>query len=385
MIEPVAQSGRGHLLQKHMPELDVLRGCAILAVLLYHGLYWSLGGSPDPVFNAVIKATVVGWLGVNLFFVLSGFLITGILLDSKGKPSYYRQFYLRRALRILPAFLAMIVILFLVGWFTLGSAFLSLLFLSNFGGIFTHFHLSIYRPFWSLSVEEQFYLAWPLIVAKVSTRTLTALSLGLCIVEPLLRWFSAASGLSLGGVHATYLIADNLALGALAAIFARSKYGTLSNALKVGFALCLMGAMIFIAGSPFGIMHQNNVVGDTLETVPWNIFFTGIMLLFLGLRSPLFSGHLTAPLRFFGNISYGLYLIHLLIFIRYDDYVLLLKNLSLKHSLQQPLTRFFLCSGTAILLAWLSRIFYEERFLRMGRAPLQPAVSAASVTPVVSS
>src|SRR6184192_54282 len=101
MTEPVAQSSGVRLLQKHMPELDVLRGCAILAVLLYHGLYWSLGSSPNPLFNAVIKSTVVGWLGVNLFFVLSGFLITGILIDSKGKPSYYRRFYLRRVLRIL--------------------------------------------------------------------------------------------------------------------------------------------------------------------------------------------------------------------------------------------------------------------------------------------
>jgi peptidoglycan/LPS O-acetylase OafA/YrhL len=353
-----------------MPELDVLRGCAILAVLFYHGFYWSFGSAANPLLNALIKSTVVGWLGVNLFFVLSGFLITGILLDSKGKPSYYRKFYFRRVLRILPAYLAMIAVLLLAKWLNVRSALLSLLFLANYEGLFHHFHLGSYGPFWSLSVEEQFYLVWPTIVAKVSKRALTFVCIGLCFIEPLLRYLSASARLPLGDVHTTtYLIADNLALGALAAIFARSKYGTLANGVKLGLAICFLGTIVFVAGYPLGIMHRDNLIGETLQCVPWNLFFTGILLIFLGLRSPVFSSPFTSPLRFFGNISYGLYLLHVLIFIRYDDHVALLENLSLRHSLQQPLPRFFLCAGMAILIAWLSRTFYEERFLRMGRTP----------------
>jgi len=349
-----------------MAELDVLRGVAILAVLFYHGLYWSGATSSNHLATLFIKATVVGWLGVNLFFVLSGFLITGILLDTKGSPSFYRKFYFRRALRILPAYLALVGLLTLVGWTTLHSGTLMLLFLANTSAAI---QVGGYGPLWSLSVEEQFYLIWPAFVGRVSIRVLTIVSIALCFVEPLLRWLDAACHLPLGNVRGTtYLIADNLALGALAAIFARSRYGTLRNGIRLGLGLCLAGLVIFMAGYPFGILHRASIIGDTFQTVPWNLFFTGILLLSLGLRSPLVSSLWAAPLRFLGYISYGLYLIHYLIFEKYDTYVLRLSNLSLRHLLEGSFTRFFLVGGLSILIAWLSRVFYEERFLQMGRA-----------------
>jgi peptidoglycan/LPS O-acetylase OafA/YrhL len=380
MTNRTAQHDESRLIQRHMPELDALRGCAILAVLFYHGMYWSIGSSPNPLINLLVKATVGGWLGVNLFFILSGFLITGILIDTRGRPDYYRRFYLRRVLRILPAYVGMLVLLVLVRWLTLKSALFCLLFLANYNALFSYFYVGGYGPFWSLSVEEQFYLVWPAIVARVSLRTLTVLSIALCIVEPLLRLLSASSLLPLGNPHtATYLIADNLALGALAAIFARSKYGTLSNGIKAGLLLCLSGAAIFAVGYPFGIAHRTNLVGESLQTVPWNLIFTGVLLLLLGLRRPFFSGSYAAPLRFFGDISYGLYLIHVMIFVRYDDMIGILTSATLKHALHQPLTRFFLCAGVSVLLAWLSRRFYEERFLRMGRARVKPEVLEAAV------
>src|ERR1700721_3146770 len=127
----MARSANLPLLQKHMPELDILRGCAVLAVLFYHGLFWSGATSSNHWAHLFIKSTVVGWLGVNLFFILSGFLITGVLMDAKGRPSYYRNFYLRRALRILPAYLALIAILILVGWLQFKSAMVALLFIAN--------------------------------------------------------------------------------------------------------------------------------------------------------------------------------------------------------------------------------------------------------------
>ena len=107
-VETVVSSDQA-VLQKHMPELDVLRGLAILVVVLYHGLYWSGAVSTSRIGTLFIKASVFGWLGVNLFFVLSGFLISGILLDSKGRSNFYRRFYLRRVFRILPAYWATIL------------------------------------------------------------------------------------------------------------------------------------------------------------------------------------------------------------------------------------------------------------------------------------
>jgi peptidoglycan/LPS O-acetylase OafA/YrhL len=355
------------LLRKHMPELDVLRGLAILMVLLFHGLYWSAATTSFRIVNLFIKATVVGWLGVNLFFVLSGFLITGILLDTKGRPTYYRQFYLRRVLRILPAYLAVLVVLDLIRYLLFPQTVAALLFVANY---MTILHIAGgYGPLWSLSVEEQFYVLWPGIVSKVSVRTLTLLSLGLCILEPFLRWLDASGHLPLGDPRtATYLIADNLALGALAAIFARSRYGTLRNGIRLGSALCIAGLFIFLAGYPFGILHRASVIGATLQTVPWNIFFTGLLLLSLGLRSPFASGVWTKPLRFLGFISYGLYLIHVLAFHVYDTYVVpRISNPSLHQFLQLSLVRFALSAGFSILIAWLSRRFYEETFLRLGK------------------
>lgn len=349
-----------------MPELDVLRGLAILMVVMFHGLYWSGATTSIPIVNLLIKATVVGWLGVNLFFVLSGFLITGILLDTKGEPSYYRQFYLRRALRILPAYLVTVAILVIIGYIQLPQTVLALLFLANCMSM-----LNIgggYGPLWSLSVEEQFYLVWPMLVNRVSVRVLTFISLALCLIEPALRWVTASSHLSLGDVKiATYLIADNLALGALAAIFARSRHGTLRNGIRLGAAFCVAGLGIFLAGYPFGILHRANVVGAVLQTVPWNLFFTGILLLSLGWRSPLFTGALTFPLRFLGYISYGLYLIHALVFQTYDRVLPHVSNPRLHQLLLLSLVRFFLCAGLSVLIAWFSRRFYEQPFLRLGK------------------
>jgi len=369
------------LLRKHMPELDVVRGVAILMVVLYHGLYWSGYKAPVGTFtHLVLQLSAFGWLGVNLFFVLSGFLITGILLDSKQRPMYYRRFYQRRALRILPAYLAILAVPFFLGHIDLKLTAVCLLFLTNYASA-----LGVavpYGPLWSLAVEEQFYLVWPMIVRKTSVRSLTVIACALCVVEPALRGFTAFGVVDLGNVHeATYLIADNLALGVLAAIFARSRYATLRNGIKVGLAVMGAGTILLLAGIPFGILHRNNPIGNSLQAVPWNLMFAGILLLLLGLRSPFFSGPWMAPLRFLGYISYGLYLVHLLAFNGYEWLVAKVPSPSLQIRLTGPFLRMALEGALAILLAWLSRRFYEEPFLRVKVAvppasqTLRPAVT----------
>ncbi len=100
------------LIRPVMPELDSLRGIAILLVLFFHG--FNLPGAmtqPRGPARLFVTLTFGGWTGVYLFFVLSGFLITGILQDAKPKPHYYRRFYIRRALRILPAFYVLLLLL----------------------------------------------------------------------------------------------------------------------------------------------------------------------------------------------------------------------------------------------------------------------------------
>lgn len=368
------------LLRKHMPELDVLRGVAILAVILDHGLYWSGASAQSGSFaHLIIQATSAGWLGVNLFFVLSGFLITGILLDTKFSPTYYRRFYLNRACRILPAYFAMLILLLIFHLQDFKTTVVALFFLANYNealGIMVS-----YAVFWSLAVEEQFYLIWPTVVRNTSVKTLAVIGCVLCVVEPLLRGLTASGRIHLGDAHtATYLIADNLAVGVLAAIFARSRYGSLQNGIKVGLAAAFAGFVILLAGMPYGILHRNNLVGNSLQTVPWNLIFAGVLLLLLGLRSSFFRGPWMAPLRFFGYVSYGLYLVHLLAFNLYQWMVAYVPNPAIRLRLQSPFIRLILEGGLAVLLAWLSRRFYEEPFLRR-KAPAPDAVQTLQAEP----
>jgi len=160
-----------------MPELDTLRGVAILAVVFYHGFSQCDTTGLPGIVRAFFAASRFGWLGVNLFFVLSGFLITGILLDSKGTPRYYKSFYVRRALRILPAYLLLLLLLLLlprigvvdgrISWSFVGLSLIYLSNVTNFFGVAMQ-----YGPLWSLAVEEQFYLLWPAAVRNLSRRAL---------------------------------------------------------------------------------------------------------------------------------------------------------------------------------------------------------------------
>ena len=125
------------LLRSVMPELDTLRGVAILGVLFLHGFFWPYSGLHFGRWGALwLNITQPGWLGVNLFFVLSGFLITGILIDSAVRPDYYRRFYTRRALRILPAYYLLLIILWLLGQARGAYVGLSFLYLANVPELF---------------------------------------------------------------------------------------------------------------------------------------------------------------------------------------------------------------------------------------------------------
>ncbi len=119
------------LLRARMPELDSVRGLAILLVLIYHGIAPPLHAQLSSFGNLLLSLAGYGWIGVNLFFVLSGFLITGILIDKRNQPGYFRNFYLRRARRILPALYATLLVLLAAGWISWRFLALGALFLAN--------------------------------------------------------------------------------------------------------------------------------------------------------------------------------------------------------------------------------------------------------------
>ena len=206
------------VLRPKMPELDAVRGVACLLVLLFHGFgnHYSAAGLSLPG-RWFVKATAYGWTGVNLFFVLSGFLITGILIDSKESRRYYGRFYYRRALRILPAYYGILLVILVlthtgmigrpVSWGFLG---LSAIYLAN---CTTLFGVPVqYGVLWSLAVEEHFYLLWPACVRKLTLRGLAVLAVLICMFSLGCRILSFSMGSDAFGRY-TWMVADGLAMG----------------------------------------------------------------------------------------------------------------------------------------------------------------------------
>src|SRR5258708_1415553 len=296
-----------------MPELDVLRGIAVLGVLFFHGFRAEYGGLPfTGARRILLMATQPGALGVNLFFVLSGFLITGILLDSRARPDYYRRFFTPPALRILPA--SYFLLILLCGLHQASAAFLGLSFvyLSNVTSLFG---VSMdYHPLWSLAVEEHYYIVWPSVVRKLTPRYLGLFSLAICILIPVARAVSFHYGHMLGGEWYTWFAADGLAAGSLLAIALRSSVSRKQAAVGSAFLLT-MATILVIAGAPFATLSSQTVLGASLHLTLVNTFFAGLLLLFLlvGTISRKWLVNRTV-LVFFGYFSYGLYLIHPMVF-----------------------------------------------------------------------
>ncbi len=354
------------LIRPFMPELDTVRGVAVLGVVLLHGFSWQYASlSFGPWARRFMAATQPGSLGVNLFFVLSGFLITGILLDSNKKSHFYRRFYTRRALRILPAYYFLLILLLLLRSSSTAFVGLSFVYLANMTGFFGV--ACDYGPLWSLAVEEHFYILWPAAVHNFTASRLTLISAALVVLIPVLRATSFALGYRAGLDWYTWFVADGLAAGSLLAIVLRSP-ATRPQVKTLCSLLLGSSILVGLAGQPFGILTRNRLLGAALQATTINEFFAGILLLFLlAGTGPAKRWVNFSPLRFLGYLSYGLYLNHLLAFRVYDRIC--------RHYLPQftpssghfslVLLRFALAGGGAIGAAYLSRRFFEERFLRL--------------------
>lgn len=314
--------------QRYLPQLDGLRGIAILGVLLFHFDSANVGWAG---LSFHVGAFDLGWTGVTLFFVLSGYLITGILLAAKGAPHYFRDFYARRALRIFPAYYAMLLLAFAL------ANTLSALDTAGAGREwpFYVFYVSNYwlgmndgrtpmsqllGPTWTLSIEEQFYLIWPLIVGALTRRALAALCIALVVASPLLRWsLMQATGDPTFTSFALVSNFDGLALGALiAALRGDPRFGRWivpgTGLVLAGVSGLALAALVAANGSRFfsDARFWMSATGCLLF-FPSLVasFFAGVLVIALTSRSSMVKLLCFRPLVGLGRVSYGVYLYHM--------------------------------------------------------------------------
>jgi len=363
-----------------MPELDTIRGLAILGVLFYHGLYWARDLSLyAPWQRSLLAVMSVGQFGVSLFFVLSGFLITGILLESRDRPDYFQRFYWRRALRILPAYYLTLLMLILFGLTSRGFLLMSLAYSSNLSTLFG-IQLS-YTVLWSLAVEEHFYLIWPLAVGRLSSTKLLLVLGAILVLCPISRFLyhqyaAHTDAFGAGFGYYTWNNLDGLALGAIVAILVRRKTWGRKEMSQLSMLLTASAFLMAVAGYAFGILTRRSAVGDAFQCVPWNFAFGGLLGVFLLIGSGQWK-RITTPFSmvFFGRVSYGLYLYHLMMFAGYE-WVIKRTNLMSRLNLSlwvQAWTRMLIAGTAAVVVAYLSRRYFEEPFLRLkDRTPCRP-------------
>jgi peptidoglycan/LPS O-acetylase OafA/YrhL len=355
----------------HMPALDGLRGIAVLLVIVDH--ICATISSKYGVDNTFMNVAHFGWSGVDLFFVLSGFLITGILYDAKPGPDFFKNFYARRALRIFPLYYVT-----LIGFLILFPVFARLgldgkespgwmfVYLTNFVMAFKgDGSFGAMDHFWSLAVEEHFYFIWPAIVFFFHRRTVMAIAAAAMIVA------LACRVASLGGAPAHYLAVyvatpmrmDSLAAGAFIALAARGPWGfsaLVKPAVAIGAAaLAAFGALALIR-------HTNDQLDPGMSTIGYSLLWAiygSVLVLALKWR-PLTAIMSNGVLRWFGKYSYGMYVWHPFVF-------LLLLQTNFVRRLLGPVTpltasiNVALALGVMLAITLASWHLWEKQFLKL--------------------
>jgi peptidoglycan/LPS O-acetylase OafA/YrhL len=316
---------------QRIPELDGLRGLAILLVLIWHYGHDANSALGHLWLYYLKNATLLFWSGVDLFFVLFGFLIGGILLDARNFPNYFKAFYTRRVFRIIPIYAIFVGTFYLcmvagVPGRIAGSDWL-------FGptvpwnayATFTqNIRYAIGEPAlptwlgitWSLAIKEQFYLILPAVIWFVPRRRLPYVIGSAILAAPLLRLFLNLN-YSHGNLASLYLMpsrADALLLGVAAALLVRNQL--IWESLKSQRRRLAMACIVLLAGFPYFILFNETdpVLSFWVSTVGLSllaVFYLGLLLLALaysdGWLRRIFR---TSWLKALGTISYGVYLYH---------------------------------------------------------------------------
>ncbi len=381
---PTTRRAGGNILlpdsQAHYPALDGLRGLAILLVLLIH-----VASPLLPV--GLMKYANSGWTGVDLFFVLSGFLITGILYDAKGTPHYFRNFYMRRVLRILPLYYGMLLLALVVLPLavSLAAEYRELwadqlwlwLHASNFLIIRNGLRPLPYNlsPLWSLAVEEQFYLFWPLLVFLLSRRSLLKTCAGVMLAVLALRVGLFLRGYSLTFLYVlTFTRLDGFAAGGLVALAWRDPAGRawLARWARPAAVACLV-LLVGRAAKRGGILDYSDPLVCTLGFTILAIFFAGLLASAVTARPGAAGERLLSlgVLRWLGKYSYGIYISHNLIYYLVRT---LFPTERASEGLRSLLVKVspthlnsYLSLALSLAFAYASWHLYEKHFLKLKR------------------
>jgi peptidoglycan/LPS O-acetylase OafA/YrhL len=306
----------------HIPELDGLRGVAVSMVIIGHGTGYSL----------------VAVAGVGLFFVLSGFLITRILIRSARKRHYFTNFYMRRALRIWPLYYLIVAVAFLTPLFTFSHltnpAYRYVFYIQNFWPMTSA--PPLLGPTWSLAIEEQFYLVWPLVVWISGTpRRISQIAAVLILLTPVVRVLYATHRID--PYAATFGRMDGLAMGAALATLSISSPGP-SRRKATFLIICLA-----VAGAFLPLLHYTLLRKAFKDTATSLVFVALVGFAFFWTGSRMTALLRNSALRYMGKISYCAYLIHLSLIYRFRlpvsiTLTLIIATLSW-HLFEQPILR----------------------------------------------
>lgn len=292
-------------IRDRIPSLDGIRACAVLMVIVFHELNGaSVHGGLQ---TAIARLAYIGHTGVDLFFVLSGFLITGILLRSRGSDKFLTNFYVRRFLRIFPLYYAFLIFDFAVGHDSAGSRWPYWVYLQN---VWSTFKIPVSGPghFWSLAVEEHFYLIWPFLVMKFEGRKLKATLWIIIVLAALVRVALIVAGFE--PLQFTLARMDALAIGAMIAVYSIERpLIHLRRYALTGLAIGIPVAMVM-----FLTLHGEKNFAAQMIRYPLVAGIYGLLIILItsATQSNLAVRALSMRLpRSIGKYSYAMYVYHI--------------------------------------------------------------------------